>query len=444
MAAAIEIANEELEFASGARSARVADRHVGILLYVVISFAVTMSLHQLGIFERGSLQWWLLVGVAVLIPMADIAGILQALFTRCFALLAFLLISGTWYLAKGDLAAVIQLGLLVWTLCWLSSGRAYLRVDDLARVYIVFVCIGLVIMLAGDFNPYGLIPGRTAEEFGRWRVSFFPNIAYSGAFSMAMVMLLTKDRATAHKHRAVLLIALYFLIFSFVRTAYIAMLIFVFLRWLFRSSRNRSPLMLFSVVFLMAVVVNLLIAYSPAIVVQLQQLPLIAEVLLQGKTELSEEEIYNQIYRPWLWYTHIMMGLASPSLMGWGAFDFAAMVAGEEIPIESAGTECLPTRLIASYGVVGLLFLVFYFGCLARLCRARDYWGCAAFSTTSLLMMHWGSMFHPTDATFIIYMSMALSGSAGFRWSSDEAETSAVADVDRAKEPFAAPTQIAP
>ncbi len=113
-----------------------------------------------------------------------------------------LIVSAAWHAFRLDVNAILQLGLLVWITAWLSSGQVTLRVDDLVKIYLLFVAIGVVLSLSTDFSPYGLVPGWSHKDFGMWRVSFFPNIAYSGLFSLAMVILLTRDWQTAKRQSA--------------------------------------------------------------------------------------------------------------------------------------------------------------------------------------------------------------------------------------------------
>jgi hypothetical protein len=391
-------------------------RHYGALLFVVISLGVTMSLHQLGIFERGSLQWWLLIATAVLLPLPDAGRTVLRLFGRAWPLLVFLIVSAAWHAFRLDLHAILQLGLLVWVTAWLSSGRVTLRIDDLVKIYLLFIAIGVALTLTTDFNPYGLIPGRSHVDYGVLRVSFFPNIAYSGIFSLAMVMLLTHDWETTKRHRFTLAVAAYFLLSSFVRSAIICLLLYLVLRLWFERRSAVTPRRIFWTVLVATIAANALLTIAPAIVVQVQSLPLVSHLLLQSKSGLSEDEIYKQMYRTWLWAQHFRIFWESPGLMGWGAFDFSAKVAGLDIPLKSAGNESLPTRLLAAYGIPGIIFTLYCVHSLAIAGRRGDVWGSTAFAIVMCLMLHWGSAFHPSDAIYVTYMLMLLQGSQGFVW----------------------------
>jgi len=279
------------------------------------------------------------------------------------------------------------------------------------------VGIGAAVTVLTELSPYSFVPGLTVEEFGRWRVSFFPNIAYTGILSLGLFLLLTRNLASATRRPLVLALVTYFLVFSLVRTALIGFVIYLALRWFYQRKREPSTAFLFWVSLLVAVGANILIASSAAIVAQLQSLPLVSEVFLQGKTDLEPEEILRQMYRPYLWAQQIGLFLSSPSLMGWGTHDFYEMTA---IPMDDqiigSGSEALPTRLLATYGLAGVLFIAYLVQRLRALARQQDKWACAAFPAVFLLLMQWGSVFHPTDALFVIFMIMTTKGSRGFAW----------------------------
>lgn len=384
-----------------------------MLAFVALSLLVSMSLSQELPFEVGSPQYWLLLLSATLLPLSQVGTITGNLLGRAWWLLLMLLLAGAWHLRGGDPRAVIQLGLLVWVMAWVASDRARLRIHDLTFLYLLLLAIGCAVYLGSDLNKWGLLPGQTTAEFGVWRVSFFPNIAYSALLSLALVMLLTRDRRLMQRHRAILLLALYFVIFSFVRSALIALAMYAFLRWWF--ARGASPRRLFWSALLLGVGVNAAIAGSVVIFEWMQQVPLLTRLFLRGETGLSTEEIFQQLYRPWLWWQQWQMFISSPALMGLGTYDFVEL--RTEVLIEGhtdGDSVSLPTRLLVAYGLPGALFTAFLVARLRAMAWLGDAWGCACFAPVFLLLMQWGSAFHPTDALFALFMLMILRGSLGF------------------------------
>jgi len=213
----------------------------------------------------------------------------------------------------------------------------------------------------------------------------------------------------------VLAIAIYFMVFSFVRTALIATVLYFVLRWLFDRSRGIGTKGLFWTALVVGIGANLIIAASAVAIAYVQELPLISPLLLRGESNLSTEEIFQQMYRPWLWWQHLMQFAASPSLMGWGAFIFDEMKTEDLIEGHEPGDSVsLPTRLLAAYGAPGLLWTVFLVARLHQVAKEGDRWACACFPPILLLVMNWGGVFHPTDALGALFLMLVTRGSKGF------------------------------
>jgi hypothetical protein len=71
------------------------------------------------------------------------------------------------------------------------------------------------------------------------------------------------------------------------------------------------------------------------------------------------------------------------------------------------------------YGLPSLFFAGYVVHELARLARARDAWGCACFPGILFMLMNWGSVFHPTNAFFVLFFLILTRGASAL---SDETE----------------------
>lgn len=384
-----------------------------LIVFAALSLSVAMSLGQFGSFERGSLQYWLIVTPALLFPLLDPHELLKTLFGRAKLLLIMLLWAGGWCFVTGDARAAMQLGALILVLTWISTDQAAIDIRDLVRLYLLLILIGISVKFLSDFNHYGLMPGFSDPAYGRLRVSFFPNVANTGILSLAMLMVLTSSRQCAKSHRLALAIAVYFLVFSFVRAALLAALIYLIARHVFGRYRRPRPERLFWVAIIVGFGFNLAIFLSAPILYALQNNDLVSTLLLRGQTNLSISDILYQLYRPWLWSAHLQLFFSSPGWMGWGSF-YQAMLDAGGTPIATIGSESLPTRLLATYGIAGALFTFYLVRRLRVLAWRDDRWACACFPAIFVLMMNWGSVFHPTDGMFIILTLMITKGSAGF------------------------------
>ena len=389
-------------------------RNIAMTIFVTLGLLVAMSVSQFENFAVGSFRYWLVTMSALLLPLFDLPAIVKTLLGRAMVLLVFVLVAGTWHLFVGDTQAVLQLFLFVYVFTWVSTDRAALDVHDIARLYLLLLGCGVAVLIFTDENIYSLVPGRAESAVAAGRVSFFPNIAYTGVFSLAALLVLTKDRFLARAYSVVLAIAIYFLIFSFVRASFIAAVGYVVLRWWFSKYREPKPRRMFWTALVVAFGFNVAIAQSAGVLCLLQDNFLVSSLFLRGETGISLDRIAYQLYRPWLWDFQFKMFAASPAWMGWGTQDFPQMVLDQTPPLEAAASVSLPMRLLTAYGIPSILFVVYLIVRLWRLARRDDRWACACFPGLFILMMNWGSVFHPTDAMFVLLMLIVVRGAEGF------------------------------
>lgn len=406
-------------------------RHYTMLAYVCLSLSMGMLVQQTTGVERGSWQYVVYVAIAVALPLLSISSIVRCLFGRCRLLLLWLMWTGAWFFLKGDDRAVVQLTLLILVMSWMATDEAVLNVRDLVSIYIALILVGIGILSLTGLNPYSLVPGRAIPEYGIWRVSFFPNIAYSGILSMALLLILTRNAKVARAYWWAILIATYFLVFSFVRAALLSALVYLVLWWWFRKWQMPHPKWMFWTALFVTFGLVALTAASANLLYAIQDFPGISAVLLRGMSNLTVDQIAYQLYRPWLWTQQLNLFQSSPWLMGWGSADFHELVvrnqAEPQATLISAGSEALPMRLLVAYGLPGLLFSVYLVERLGKLALADDRWACACFPALFSLMMSWGSVFHPSDAMFVILLLVMTKGSEGFT----SHETSTARGIER-------------
>jgi hypothetical protein len=390
-------------------------RHWPALLFVVLSVAISLRVPQYNIEEAAApVDYILLIMGAVLLPLARPLGLVEAVRGKAAWLIAFLLPSVVWHALRGDWTAVNQVGLLGLVYTWYSSKYFGLVREDIYRLYGLALIVGVGVWAATDLNGWGLIPGMSVYADSQWRVSFFPNIAFTAYLSLGVVLLMTMDGWRKPFRQPLFWIALYFLFLSFVRAVTLGFLIYVPLFY-FLSRKQRSTAFLFWTALLIAIGVNLLVAYSAYIFIQLQDIPIISRLFLRGEAGLTEYEIYVQLYRPWLWGQHISQFWSSPWLLGWGSTEFETLITNDlVVGLEQGDTVSMPTRLLAQFGWPTVFFLVFLLASLWERARERDTWACAAFPVIALGLMQWGTFFHPTNGIGAILMLILLRGRRGF------------------------------
>jgi hypothetical protein len=388
-------------------------RNYWLLFFLCTSIAMQMSLRQADVVARYSLVYWLLVLPALLIPLMFLPGIITALGGRARFLFYFLILAGAFHLIRGDFRTVMQLFLLILVLAWCACESTRLSTDDVIRIFFASIILGILVFRFTDWNYWGLLPGATPCEYGDWRISYFPNIANTGTMALFVFLLLTREFSIARSHKFALFVCLYFLVFSFFRTAFIAAGLYLLLRFVFSGSRGKRPRFLFWASLGTGIGFILTVAYIVPVLEVLQQFPVLSRLLLRGEVELDTAAIYQQLYRPWLWSEHFQMFVSSPGWMGLGIFNFSEHVSYDLVPgLPADGTESLPTRLLAVYGLPSLFFAGYLVRELARLARARDAWGCACFPGILFMLTNWGSVFHPTNAFFVLFFMVLTRGAS--------------------------------
>lgn len=392
----------------------LAGRDWPTLVFIAFSVAVSLQYPQTTSDEQTFLQYLTYIVPAVAIPLARPLHLLAAFGGRAAWLLALYVPAASWQLIHGDYAALNQITLLVLVYTWYVTSPVRILRQDLYLIFLLALGAGVFIELFTTLNEWGLVPGTSTYPGSGMRVSFFPNIAFTGFLSLAAFMVLTMDDWKPLLRRPIAWVVTYFLVFSFVRTVTASVIIYVPLMALLHA-RRRSPMLLFWAPLLTAVVTNLFIAYSPLIFQALQSVPVISTLFLRGEVGLNDYEIYQQFFRPWLWEQHWAQFTSSPWLMGLGYFDFNANVAQDlVVGHEYTDSVSLPTRMLAQFGLPTLFFVGFLLACLWNRAKAADYWACAAFPIVVLGLLQWGTMFHPTSGFGALLFLMMVKGRAAF------------------------------
>ncbi len=384
------------------------------LFFLAFSVAVSMTIRQEYTGEQSQAEYLMFLLPAVAVALVRPIALVQAASGKAAILVAMAIIGGVWHALQDDFQAVYVLGLVALIYTWHNAAPVVLVRQDIERLYVLSVVVGSVLWSVLDINLWGPLPGTTAPEYGIWRVSFFPNIAFSAFFSLGVVMLLTMDGWKKASRNWIFWLALYFLIFSFVRTAVVGLCIYAFVQWLLRR-RRWHPSEIFFLAFALGFGVNLVIAYSAFLFARFQDIELVSRLFLRGETGLSTYEIYQQLYRPWLWGEHFNQFWTSPYLMGWGSTAFMSLITEDLVAnLEFGDSVSMPTRLLAQYGLAGVLFSIYTLACLGERARRYDLWACSVWPVVFLAILQWGSLFHPTDGLGFLLMLMVVKGREGF------------------------------
>jgi hypothetical protein len=362
---------------------------VPLFLFLMNSLTMQMVVGQDNSIVRFSAIYWALVLPALILPLFALREIIGVLLGRGIFLSAFFVCAGVYHLLRGDYQTIIQLFLLVWVMAWCACDNTDLAASDVVQLFVATILMGAGVALVTDLNPWGFFPNQTSSDYGAWRTSFFPHVANSATMSVIVLMFLTRDVGTARKYLIILLLCAYFLLFGFVRTMFVAAAMYMLLHAVFAAKRIRSPSALFvGVVLLIVTSLAVEVLIVPALDV-MQHSSLFSRLLLRGETDLTRSEIYQQLYRPWLWREHLSIFFSSPHFMGLGTFKLLDHVSGNLLPgLGASGSESLPTRLLATYGISTFFFFAFLISQLIRLARSKNAWVVSTFARGLFDVLH--------------------------------------------------------
>ncbi|MBY2992606.1 hypothetical protein HF263_17655 [Rhizobium leguminosarum] len=421
-----------------------------ILLFVAYSLLLTIYMGQERIVSRGDLLYWLLTLPTVAAPLPRVRQTVENLIFGCARPLAAMgLIASIWFGLKGDMGVIPPIVLIAWVSAWASRSEVRINIRWLFAIILVFYGLGSLSFVLQppfekyswlmheyygdplaadsgdivlppqdregiDINPWGILPGQTAPAYGPWRISMVPNIATSGTISLFVFLIALKHLRFRWLTITTAVATGYFTILSFVRSALIGLVLFsattVVLKLLPDNARLRV-----TVAFAMTLGLILIVGISPLVLYHLQDIPLISRLLLRNQSGLSLEAIYRQAYRPWLWLQHLQIFWQSDDLMGYGS----SLAQSATKKLLNAGqvrsdSVSLPTRLLATYGLPALGFLYFLGERCYTHAKNNDIWAVSMLSLLIWLMMTWGSIFHPTNAIFVLALLIIGRGGSAF------------------------------
>lgn len=426
-----------------------------LLVYLAIWLASTIFIGQDRIVENGSFGYWLAIVPALLFPLIRLQATLACLFFgvgRPIAIFGFFGI--LWLAAHGDYRPAASLFLIVWVAAWVCRSELKLKVRHLFFLVLGFYAVGIITFLFQapfenyswamnqpaesraaidlpseadptpllpdqlreglDLNWWGVLPGQTAAAFGHWRVSVTPKIATSGLFSLFVLLIYLRKPKLDWLRSLTGTASLYFSVLSFIRAIFSSLILFSISNAFQRILPN-IPAIRITAAFVVTIGLVIAVWMAPYPLYELQDYGFISRLFLRGQSGLSVDDIYRQLYRPWLWTQHVQIFWDSNYLMGVGG-DLAQSAKTDLINANEARSDAdsFLTRLLATYGLP--TFGLFYF--FARRCyfhaRANDIWAISMLSVLIWLMLTWGSSFHPSNGIFALAFLIIGKGSDAF------------------------------
>jgi hypothetical protein len=390
---------------------RIAGLAYGVMLIFYWALLYTASLTEE--VERGSLLYFFYVG-----PVLLFAGLFGSLLlvrhpiTPPLALLvSYAIVVIGVAIARADFPTVSSTVILSATLFVVAGARLAPPPQTLNWLFLASRPGGLISYLAGN-SVYGIIPGLSLDEELWWRISLFPVVPESAFFS-AIILLVNVLHRDLPMRRTCLALALYFLLFSGLRSALIgtgmalALLFAVDRAWLKSPGAVMRWLLASCIGFVVFLLLIDLIKVAPAF-----RNEFLNSYLFRMEEGLSStEDLTKSIYRTWLWSEHLRIAASNP-LFGIGTFDFAAISDNSlELGIGS-GSESFLTGLYARVGLPALLLLGFFVSTIWRQLKGGRVLPALMGSLLAVAMLAYGSFLVSYNFVFLVMVGLICGSSS--------------------------------
>lgn len=386
-------------------------KHNNLLYFLIlISLLTGFTLGQYDTIEGGSFLYYLIMLPFMVVPLTKISQIIGNLFSgKVVYVTACSAISTVWSLINGDTSSAFLICFWLYIIAYMASDDSSLSVTALMKLFILILVAGIIIDKAFDTNFYGVFTPSNRDALLSGRISLYPNIGNTGFYAFAFFAIFTIDMAIAKKYWWILLVCLYFAVFSKVRSVEIAICIYLAFRYILTRYRVVSTGKVICLALLF-IIVPLLLTNAYMLLYNLaSNNELLTQIFFRGQGNLSADELEDQIFRPLAWLLHIDTFLDSNLLMGVGQTKLQSIIDNK---LKYGDSIAFLTRLLAIYGLPAVLFVVQMFVWLKRHALERDYWACALFPAIFFLMMSWGAVFHPANGFSMLLMLILINGSS--------------------------------
>ncbi len=326
-------------------------------------------------------------------------------------LLLFTALAAVVSIGRGDGATLLTAGLFALSLMWLGARPTRLSLATINRLFAASIIAGGAFYLAG-WSDFGLLPGQYGEGADRgleWRVSLFPLIPESAFF--ALIVLLANQLQGRGRSRWIWCsVALYFLVFSGLRSALIAFLLcetYVLLTAHAKvfARRGRCVLLVaLLVLFLLSVAGSNALLLVPGIA----DGPLGVYLLRDAADDLSTESLGQSVYRSWLWLQHLDIFFSSPWI-GVGSFEFSSLASESLIEGHAgSGSESFVTAWLARLGLATLPLFAYVGGLFAAAAGRPTPFDACLCLVLGVAAFAYGSFIVPYNFVFLLIFALLL------------------------------------
>jgi len=307
---------------------------------------------------------------------------------------------------RSDLATAATVTLFACTAAAIFGWRLVPSARLLNALFVASIPLGAAAYSLG-ISIYSVLPGYSLDGELWWRVSLFPQVAPSAYFALIVLFVNMMDRE-APGRRWLIPLAMYFLVFSGLRSALFAAGLgggyqFLVGRGMLKTTHGRMTYvfgaLLAFVVFLLSSQLFLLI---PSLGNETANVYLFRSA---GGLQSSADAV-RTIYRTWIWSEHLRLAAQNP-LFGIGTFDFLALSNINPIlDATSRGSESFLTGLYARVGLPTLLLLWSILSAIKQGVDVDSHLHLVIGLFVFEAMLAYGSFMNPYDFVFLLMLGL--------------------------------------
>lgn len=381
---------------------------VVLVYYWALQFAVSLNEPV----EPGSIYYYLFVAPIAVFSLALFftAGPRRLFSPPVVWMAVFAAVVSLVSIARSDLQTILSIGLFSITVAVVLAYRLTPSINLINILFIASIIANGLAFLYGN-SVYSILPGFSIDEELWWRVSIFPGVASSAFFSL-IVLLLNSVYKSGVLRRVCIFLAIYFFVFSGLRTALVAGLIVgLYFLLVKKGVIVRATTRFLYLVATIAVFVGLLFANELLLMLPSFGSEFLNVYIFRSDTGLANEgDVAKSVYRAWLWLEHFRISSENP-IFGIGSFDFTTMAEYDPIIGEGGtGSESYLTALYARVGLSSLLLVVAFVSAMLRNARSTNDLTFMMGLMIFVAMLSYGSFITAYDFIFLVMIGVLSGG----------------------------------
>ena len=281
-------------------------------LFLFISLSISISMGQEEVLITKSLLYWILIAASLIPILLTMKVIVINIILNNKWILVFAFITFIFNIYREKVDFLISLVFLTVSWAYVLCSKLTLNKNSIAKTFIAIVIFGICIKIYSNTNYYEIFPFIITNNLSEGRVSFAGNIGFAGILSLLVFMLLATESKTTVIVKIAILLALYFIIFSQVRTAWIGLALFFVTKRILIVTKEKSKFIIMLLVLLLTIFSTVLLSLMPQIISFFKFDLFRLNLITQGRSLSDADELARQMYRPLLWAEQINQFYSSP------------------------------------------------------------------------------------------------------------------------------------